>query len=41
MQVLYTGKEGFEAPLESVHRAGNPKIRVLVIECSGSEWKEK
>ena len=39
--VLNTGNEGFEAPLETVHEAGNPRIWVLVIEGSRSKWKEK
>ena len=37
--VLYTSKEGFEVPPESVHEASNPRIWVLVIEGSESEWK--
>ena len=40
-RVLYTVREGFKAPPEAVHEAVNPRIRVLVMECSGSEQKEK
>ena len=40
VEALYTSKKGFEAPPEAVHEAGNPRIRVLVIERNGSEWKE-
>ena len=39
--VLYTVKEGFEAPPEAVHEAGNPRIWVLVIEGRRRVWKEK
>ena len=39
-EVLYTHKKGFKAPPEAVHEAGNPRIRVLVMECDGSERKE-
>ena len=39
--ILYTSKKGFKVPPEAVHEAGNPRIRVLVIEHSGSERKEK
>ena len=39
--ILYTSKKGFKAPPEVVHEADNPRIRVLVIERSGSERKEK
>ena len=35
-EVLYTREEGFEAPLEPLHEASNPRIQVLVIERSGS-----
>ena len=40
-RVLYTGKEGFEAPPEAVHEVGNPRIWVLVIEGHRREQKEK
>ena len=40
-EVLYTGEKGFKVPPEAVHEASNPRIWVLVIECNGSEWKEK
>ena len=40
-EVLYTGEKGFKAPPEAVHKASNPRIWVLVIECNGSEGKEK
>ena len=39
--ILYTSKKGFKVPPEAVHEAGNPRIRVLVIEHSGSKRKEK
>ena len=39
--VLYTGEKGFKAPSETVHGAGYPRIRVLVIEGSGNVQKEK
>ena len=38
---LYTSEEGFKAPLESLHGAGNPRIRVLVIESCRRVQKEK
>ena len=40
-RVLYTVREGFEAPPEVVHEAGNPRIWVLVMERSGNGQKEK
>ena len=39
--VLYTIEEGFEAPPGAVHEAGNPRIRVLVIEGRRRVRKEK
>ena len=41
VEVLYTVKEGFEAPPEAVHEAGNPRIWVLVIEGRRRVQKEK
>ena len=40
-QVLYTVREGFEAPPEAIHEAGNPRIWVLVIEGRRRDQKEK
>ena len=41
MQVLYTVGKGFKAPPELVTKAGNPRIRVLVIKGHGSEQKDR
>ena len=40
-RALYTSEEGFKAPLESLHGAGNPRIRVLVIEGCRSGQKKR
>ena len=40
-EILYTVKEGFEAPPEAVHEAGNPRIQVLVIKDRRRVRKEK